>query len=129
LQLDTGFSLDLTTIPNTAIKNIQEINLTNGSANTLTLDAGDVVDMTAFPLNTPYSITHAPGHSLIISGEAADSVNLSSANAPMAGAWQLVTNGPVNLPNTNQYNIYDFVSSGQVLASVAIDQAVTQIIT
>jgi hypothetical protein len=47
----------------------------------------------------------------------------------MAGAWQLVTNGPVNLPNTNQYNIYDFVSSGQVLASVAIDQAVTQIIT
>ncbi len=127
LKLDGGFNLDLTAKANTAIKNIQAIDLTNGQANVLSLDLSDVFDMTAFPLNPLFATTHAPGHTLVIGGESADIVNLSSVGG--SGSWQLISSSAVTSPNPGNYNIYDYVSGGQVIASVAIEQVVQQIVT
>jgi VCBS repeat-containing protein len=130
LQLDAGLSLDLTAISNTAIRNIQEISLENGAGNnTLTLNFTDVFELTSFPVNTQFSFTHSPDHTVVIAGDAGDVVNLSSAGG--AGTWQ--TTGQdltyVSSGNTALYSIYDYVSGGQVLASVAIEQSVTQNVT
>jgi VCBS repeat-containing protein len=132
LRLDAGLNLDLTTVSDTAIRNIQIVDLiANGTGNTLTLNFSDVFNMTGYSGSLPYTTTHAPDHTLLIGGGAADAVNLSSAGG--GGAWQLLTVGAFASVDTGTpatlHNVYDYVSNGQVLASVAIDSAVTQNIT
>jgi hypothetical protein len=55
-------------------------------------------------------------------------VNLLSTGG--SGAWVFFNTGGIVEPNTvnapHVYNIYDYVSNGQVLASVAIEATVQQ---
>jgi hypothetical protein len=134
LKLDVNLSLDLTAVSNAAIRNIQAIDMKDiaPTAQTLTLDFGDVFNMTSNPINTTFSSTHSVDHTVVISGDSVDTVNLSSTGG--TGAWVFFSIGGIEVPNTttgvvNAYNIYDYVSNGQVLASVAIEANVAQNVT
>ena len=73
LRLDgSGISLDLTSIPNTRIQSIEEIDLTGSGDNTLTLTLREVLNL------SPNSNT------LIVRNDAGDSVNIGSGWTPQA---------------------------------------------
>jgi VCBS repeat-containing protein len=133
LKLDVNLSLDLTQVSNAAIRNIQAIDMKDSTptSQTLTLDFGDVFAMSSNPINTTFSSTHSPGHTVVISGDSIDTVSLASTGG--SGSWVFFSAGGITQPNTVNtptiYNIYDYVSNGQVLASVAIEQIVTQNVT
>ena len=67
LRLDgAGFTLDLTTIADTRVRGIEEINLTGSGDNTLTLDLAEVLGLSD------------TSNTLTVSGNAGDTVNVGS---------------------------------------------------
>ena len=128
LALVDGLDLDLTNINNLALASVEVIDMADGEANTLTLGLDDVLDAsedisTLLAANVP---TATDG--LLIDGEAGDVVNLQDApgghpNAPgPSDGWQM----GVNFTDGGQtYTPYNYVSGGDIIASVAVDADIT----
>jgi len=94
----TGGNLNLTTIANSKIVNVEVINLTNSSNNLLTLNKADVLDFSS-STNT-----------LKVLGDAGDSINIvgSFTDQGLAGAFHKYTlgSGAVLLVDTDITNVF-----------------------
>ena len=114
LFLQGGFDLDLTTISNSAVISIEEIEMTNGLANKLCLDLDDVLAM---------------GSGLEIRGDAAlDEVSLRlppPAHLNALGTWVRTATGvtPAGGGTFDQYEYIDGVTSAS-LATVLVETGV-----
>jgi hypothetical protein len=120
LRLDgAGVILDLRTLSNTVMTGIEAINITGSGNNALTLKYRDVIALSDAPNE---GFTGANSHnSLVITGNAGDAVNLQGDTA-VVGSW---TSAGSAVIAGQTYNVLDYVSGGDVLASVAVHQAIT----
>jgi len=119
LRLDGTFDLDFSTLDTNALANIEAVDITGFGNNTLTLGFNDVINLSGTPNG---DFTAANSHnSLVITGDAGDQVNLQ-ADADVTGTW---TNTGTTVIDGNTYDVLDYLSSGQVLASVAVDDDLT----
>jgi Ca2+-binding RTX toxin-like protein len=129
LELEVGFSLDLRTVSDAAVRHIQTVDLRAANSNTLTLNVDDVIAMTDDPGgSTAYFTANNPEHALIVrgfGGPLGDTLNLAASGT---GTWVQAVQDPfINATDGGggaTFHGYDYVSGGQVLASVAVDATV-----
>ena len=119
LEILDGGNVDLTAISDTLIQGVEQIDLTNGAANTLTLALNDVLSISD-EANTDLEAalnTLLPNSLIIETDNANDAVQLDDAGV---GAVNQTTS--VNVNGTN-LDVYEFVEAGtgNVLATVAVD--------
>ena len=113
-QLGAGINLDLTAISNLQIKGIEDIDMKAPGADTLTLSLADVFDLSQTVLQggSPASSSH----NLVVDGTNADTLNLIGTGWTDSGSQTSVNGTP--------HDVYNYVSAGQVLASVTVDHEV-----
>ncbi|MFQ5626043.1 MAG: integrin alpha [Methyloligellaceae bacterium] len=126
--------VDMTNISNLSIQSIERIDLSDGTANTLTLNLEDVFDLSE-TVNALFADANSH-NSLVIDGDdpaniggLSDRVNLEGAaggHPHDGGAWAAsATAGGQTTINGETYNVFDFTSGVDILASVAIHEDVT----
>jgi Ca2+-binding RTX toxin-like protein len=106
LRLDAALTLDFSALSNTAISGIERIDLRSDGGNSqLELNLTDILNLS--------ETTNV----LSIFGDAGDTVNLSTTSNGQTGAWTSTNAGGIDT--------YVFTSSGAILTTVLIDDAVT----
>ncbi|MFN3148161.1 MAG: Ig-like domain-containing protein [Paracoccaceae bacterium] len=105
-----------------ALSGIEAIDMANGHANTLLLDADFVQSLSDTPDSELEGLLGAAlGDSLTVYGEAGDVVQLDSAG----GFRESTTHGPVTDAEGNTLVIYEMLGAGgEVLATLAVDEDV-----
>ena len=129
--------VDCYNIKNLEIESIEAFDLTDGQANTLTLDVEDVFDLSeTVNAEVDAALPEKVEDSAIIRGETGDTVNLvvsSDAASPAsgsgdAGAWvQTDTNVQVPGDSGDTFDVYVFQVGSDPLAHVAVDTDVTTV--
>ena len=124
LAIDGAFNLDLTGISNLLLESIETIDITGTGNTTLTLALEDVFSLSE---TSNSAFTAANSHnSLVISGNAGDTVNLEAASVGHPAAGGTWTNpGTTTSIGGESYAVLDYMLSGDVLASVAVDTDVS----
>ncbi len=124
LRLDGGVNLHLTDIANTAIRDIEAIDMDNGAENLLALDPVDVFDFSSTP-NADHDTSH---NSLVIHGDANDVLmlhELPPGHPSGAGEWSSA--GTTDIGGET-FLVFDYALLGDVLASVAVSEVVGVIV-
>ena len=120
LELATGAASDL--IETLADSDIEAIDLSNSIADTLFLDATDVINLSSTAdTDLELLLNEALGESATILGEVGDSVTLMPEGL---GNWEAAATG-VDDGKGNTLDIYQFVEGGVVMATLGIDDDVT----
>ena len=123
LAIDGTFDLDLTGLANGLISSIEAIDITGTGDTTLTLALEDVFSLSE---TSNGAFTAANSHnSLVISGNAGDTVNLEAASVGHPSAGGTWTNAGTTSIGGESHAVLDYVLSGDVLASVAVDADVS----
>ena len=105
LRLDTGLTLDFSSLSDSSITSIENIDLKNDGGNSsLTFNLTDVLNLS--------EATNV----LSIFGDAGDTVTLNNTSNGQSGSWSVTTSAGVNT--------YAFTSDGDVLTRILIDESV-----
>jgi hypothetical protein len=105
LRLDTGLTLDFSSLSDSSITSIENIDLINDGGNSSLI----------FNLTDVLNLSEAT-NVLSIFGDAGDSVTLKNTSNGQSGSWSVTTSAGVNT--------YAFTSGGDVLATILIDDSV-----
>ncbi|MEC7765273.1 MAG: Ig-like domain-containing protein, partial [Pseudomonadota bacterium] len=120
LELATGAAPNL--IETLAGSDIEAIGLHNGVADTLFIDATDVINLSSTAdTDLELLLNEALGDSATILGEVGDSITLMPEGS---GSWETAATG-VDDGKGNTLDIYQFVEGGVVMATLGIDDDVT----
>jgi hypothetical protein len=106
LRLDTGLTLDFSSLSDSSITSIEKIDLKNDGGNSsLTFNLTDVLNLS--------ETTNV----LSIFGDAGDEVTLKNASNGQSGSWSVTNSAGVDT--------YAFTSGSDVLATILIDDSVS----
>jgi hypothetical protein len=109
LRLDTGLTLDFSSLSDSSITSIENIDLKNDGGNSsLTFNLTDVLNLS--------EATNV----LSIFGDAGDAVTLNNTSNGQTGSWSVTNSGGVDT--------YAFTAGSDVLATILIEDSVSTMV-
>ncbi|SFM36874.1 VCBS domain-containing protein, partial [Shimia aestuarii] len=120
LDVDIAGDLGSDLLPTLSLKDIEAIDMQNGLVNQLELSLSDIVDLSSTADTLLESLLAAAlPESAMVYGDGGDTLTLLNG---VDGAFQHAAGKSVDDGEGNLFEIYEYVSGGSILATIAIDE-------
>lgn len=120
LSIDLAGNVSDGLLPVLSLSDIEAIDMENGQVNTLELSLSDVIDMSSTADSELEGLLGgALPESAMVYGDAGDELTLLDGSD---GGFEQVAGASVTDANGNSFAIYEFISGGNVLATLGVDE-------